>query len=125
VKDVTDDAYATWSFSNAIGQGMLDAMRDKTEICIRNGQVHDPLMETSSEPFCVDSGGCDSFKYTDSDCFNTSGWVLTLDDDSYYCRAAFKLGRATSPDGNDCGEVDWGFLDDCECGDEHGELLFR
>lgn len=124
VKDLQDGAYATWQFDgSAIANAMLGALRDKVTTCTF-GDAFDPYQETSGESFCADaSGGCDVFKYVSAGCNGDSGWVLSLDDDSHYCAAAFKLGKATGS-GN-CGEVDWGFLDDCDCLDESGELYYR
>lgn len=123
VKDLKDGEHAVWKFDGSVvSNAMIGALRDKAVTCV-SGTAFDPFLDTSGESFCNTQGGCDNFKYTDSGCNGTNAWVLTLDDDSHYCRAAFKLGAATGS-GN-CGAVDWGFLDDCDCNDEGGELYFR
>jgi hypothetical protein len=125
VKDLTDQAHAAWAFdASNVSNAMVAALRDKAVVCVGPaGPPFNPYLDTSTEPFCGTGDQCDSFKYGDEGCNGTTDWVLTLDDDSHYCRAAFKLGRATGA-GN-CGEVDWGFLDNCDCTDEAGELYFR
>jgi hypothetical protein len=123
VKDLTDAAHAAWAFDGSpVAEAMIGALRDKAPACA-DGPAFNPYLDTSAEAYCSTAGGCDSFKYTDAGCNGASGWILELDDDSHYCAAAFKLGKATGI-GN-CGEVDWGFLDDCDCLDEMGELYFR
>jgi hypothetical protein len=123
VKDLTDAAHAAWAFDGSpVAEAMIGALRDKAPACA-DGPAFNPYLDTSAEAYCSTAGGCDSFKYTDAACNGASGWILELDDDSHYCAAAFKLGKATGI-GN-CGEVDWGFLDDCDCLDEMGELYFR
>jgi hypothetical protein len=122
VKDLASGEHAAWAFDGStVSSAMIGALRDKTAAC-SDGPAFNPYLETSSEDFCS-SVGCDSFKYTDSGCNGSTAWILELDDDSHYCAAAFKLGAATGV-GN-CGPVDWGFLDDCDCLDEAGELYFR
>lgn len=123
VKDLSDGEHAAWQFDGSpIANAMIGALRDKIAVC-SVGPAFDPFLDISTEDFCNSVGGCTNFKYIDSGCNDTSAWVLTLDDDSHYCRAAFKLGKATG-NGN-CGDVDWGFLDECDCMDEGGELYFR
>jgi hypothetical protein len=119
--------FARWTFDGSnVATRVLEALRDKVEVCISN--VSEPAWvpdeETSTEDFCADQpGGCDAFKYTNTGCNGTMGWVLELDDDSHECRAAFKLGRTTPND--PCGLSDWAFLDDCDCDDEYGGLYYR
>jgi hypothetical protein len=67
-------------------------------------------------------GGCDSFFYTTAGCMGVTGWGLELDGDGYYCEAAFKLGATV---GGSCGNGDQGFLNDCDCNDEQGEMYYR
>jgi len=125
VRDTTDDAYAVWAFDGStMANAVLGALRDKVEVCITNDVAWSALSETSSENFCDDmNGGCDAFIYTNGNgnCNGATDWALELDDDGYYCRAAFKLGA--TPGG--CGAADWGYLDVCDCSDEFGEMYYR
>jgi hypothetical protein len=124
VKDTSAGEHAAWAFDGSpVADAMIGALRDKQEVCLEGSVAFDPYLSTSSESFCSSAGGCDSFKYSASGCFGAWTWVLELDDDSHFCNAAFKLGGATGV-GN-CGAVDWGYLDDCDCLDETGALFFR
>ncbi|MBK7584409.1 MAG: hypothetical protein IPI67_29915 [Myxococcales bacterium] len=76
-----------------------------------------------SETYCGNGaeGGCDSFFYSQN-CLGTTGWGLELDGDGYWCMGAFKLGATV---GGSCGNADHGYLNDCDCNDEYGELYYR
>jgi hypothetical protein len=126
VVDLTDKGHAVWDFDNAnsTSKAALAALRDKVMTCQLNKMAWQPSIDVSGEGYCGkgSEGGCDSFYYSGGSCQNIGGWGLMLDGDGYYCQAAFKLG-ATS--GGSCGKGDQGFLNDCDCNDEHGELYYR
>ena len=125
VKDVTDDAYAIWSFDNStISQAVLSALQDKQESCLLNQGAFQPSISTSAEAYCGtgNEGGCDSFYYTSGACKGLGSWGIHWDGDNAWCMAAFKMGATFSGCGN---AGDQGFLNDCDCDDENGELYFR
>ncbi|MEQ9325092.1 MAG: fibrinogen-like YCDxxxxGGGW domain-containing protein [Polyangiaceae bacterium] len=129
VKDTTDDAHAVFPLGGAVGAAMIGALRDKQEVCVFDGAALAAVLDTSQEEYCADGweGGCDSFFYTSGSCGGGDGWLLEFDGDGYACRSAFKLGR-TSRDGafgDICGVADHGYLDECDCTDEYGELYYR
>jgi len=125
VVDLTDNAHAVWEFdTNPVAQAALKALRDKITTCLLNKTAWMPSIDVSSEDFCGKGaeGGCDSFYYTSGGCNAVGGWGLMLDGDNFYCKAAFKLGATA---GGSCGKGDRGYLNDCACSNETGELYYR
>jgi hypothetical protein len=125
VIDLTDEEYAAWDFNGSvISNVVLGALRDKVEYCGAQQGAWQPYVSTSSEAYCGNGseGGCDSFVYSSGACHATGGWNLELDGDNAWCAAAFKMGVTW---GGSCGAVDQGFLNDCDCTDEEGEMYFR
>ena len=110
--------------TNPVAQAALKALRDKTATCLLNKTAWMPSIDVSSEDFCGKGaeGGCDSFYYTSGGCNAVGGWGLMLDGDNFYCKAAFKLGATA---GGGCGKGDRGYLNDCACSNETGELYYR
>lgn len=130
IKDVSDGDHAAWDLANnPVGAAIISAMRDHNQICELQSSSFMPYTNTSNEPYCGtgQEGGCDSFLYTDGSCGDAQNWQLEIDGDGYFCGAAFKVG-ATYRDGNfgeGCGDDDYGYLDQCDCQDEFGELYYR
>jgi cysteine-rich repeat protein len=125
VKDTTSNEYATWTFDGGtISNAVLAALRDKTQSCIQHNTPFDPDFSTSSESYCGNGGedGCDSFYYTSGSCMGAGDWGIHWDGDGHWCAAAFKMGATVS---GGCGNGDHGFLDYCDCNDEHGEIYYR
>ena len=125
VKDLTDQAYAMWTFNNStISNAVLGALQNKQEYCGANQGAFQPYASTSLEAYCGtgNEGGCDSFFYTSGACQNVGNWGLHWDGDNAWCMAAFKMGATFGGCGN---QGDQGFLNDCDCDDENGELYFR
>lgn len=131
VKDVTDDAYATWDFDpgNAVSNAVLGALRDKSSACVANQSAWMPTFQNSQEDWCGtgDEGGCDSFMYDQGDCMGLPGWTLELDGDLYFAKAAFKYGYMFSGQSYCAAEINWdhGYLDELGCYDELGEMYYR
>jgi hypothetical protein len=122
--------YARWEFDEtSLSNAVLAALRDKTEACIvHNPEPFMPVTSTSTELFCGNnsSAGCDSFLYGMGECLGGSAWVMHFDDDGWYCRAAFKMGRTLASPGNTpCSSADLGYMDACDCTAEGGELYYR
>ena len=125
VKDKSDGEYAAWHFNGStISNAVLAALRDKTQSCLYQQGAFQPYSQNSSESYCGNGGegGCDSFYYTSGACKAAGTWGIHWDGDNHWCAAAFKMG-ATIAGG--CGVNDQGFLNDCDCDDEQGELYYR
>ena len=125
VRDLTDNAHAVWEFDGSpIATAALKALRDKAPACLKDKAAWQPSINVSTEDFCGKGaeGGCDSFYYNAGSCNGIGGWGLMLDGDNFYCKAAFKLGATA---GGNCGNADRGFLNDCACANETGELYYR
>jgi len=125
VKDVTENQHAAWHFNNStISNAVLGALRDKQQYCASQQGAFMPYITTSTEGYCGtgQEGGCDSFYYTTGSCHGVGNWGLHWDGDNAWCAAVFKFG-ATWAGG--CGQGDQGFLNDCDCNDENGELYYR
>lgn len=125
VKDVTDGVYGKWTFNGGtISNAVLAALQSKVEYCGVDQGAFNPGVQTSVEPYCGtgQEGGCDSFFYTSGACRGVGNWGLHWDGDNAWCAAVFKMG-ATWAGG--CGADDQGFLNDCACDDEQGELYYR
>lgn len=125
VKDLTDKVHALWKFNNSpISNAVLAALQNKTEACLTNLAAFQPYFSNSAEAYCGDGqeGGCDSFYYTSGACQAVGGWGLHWDGDNHWCAAAFKMGATK---GGGCTAGDQGFLNDCDCDDEQGELYYR
>ena len=124
VVDLTDEAHAAWRFDGStISEAVLGALRDKVEYCASNQGAWMPYETTSEELYCGNGseGGCDAFVYTSGACHDVGDWAMELDGDNAWCAAAFKAGTTWGP----CGAVDYGYLNDCDCADESGEMYFR
>ena len=126
VKDLTDDGYAAWAFDGTvISNAVLAALQDKTEACVINsGAPFQPFFTTPAETYCGNGGegGCDSFYYTSGSCLNAGNWGVHWDGDGHWCSAAFKMGATVA---GGCTNGDQGFMNDCDCNDEQGELYYR
>jgi len=125
VKDKSEDQYAAWHFNgSSISNAVLNALRDKTESCLYQQGAFQPYSQNSSESYCGNGGegGCDSFYYTSGACKGAGNWGIHWDGDNHWCAAAFKMGATVA---GGCGHNDQGFLNDCDCNDEHGELYYR
>jgi hypothetical protein len=125
VKDLTDKQHAMWKFNNTvISQAVLGALQSKKEYCATNQVAFTPYFTNSSEAYCGSGqeGGCDSFFYTSGACQNLGAWGMHFDGDGAWCAAAFKMGATFGGCGN---TGDQGFLNDCDCDDEKGELYYR
>jgi hypothetical protein len=128
VKDVTDGEHAAWTFDGSpVANAVLGALQNKVQFCIDGQNNWQPYLDTSSESYCGNEGDCDAFNYTDGSCGGFADWTLMLDDDNFWCQTAFKLGATfgDSTFGNGCGSDDHGYLNDCDCDDEGGELYYR
>lgn len=125
VKDLTDKVHALWKFNNStISKALLAALQDKVEYCGANQGAFQPYFNNSAEVYCGtgNEGGCDSFYYTSGACQAVGNWGIHWDGDGAWCSAAFKMGATKSGCGN---HGDQGFLNECACDDEKGELYFR
>ena len=125
VKDLTDKNHAMWKFNNTlISQAVLAALQSKKEYCGANQGAFAPYFSNSIEGYCGsgEEGGCDSFFYTSGACLNVGTWGMHFDGDNHWCAAAFKMGATFGGCGN---TGDQGFLNDCDCDDEKGELYYR
>lgn len=125
VKDLTDKAHALWKFNGStISNAVLGALQNKQEYCGANQGAFQPYANTSVEGYCGtgQEGGCDSFFYTSGACKGVGNWGIHWDGDNAWCAAAFKMGATWSGCGN---PGDQGFLNDCACDDEQGELYYR
>ena len=125
VKDLTDKTYALWKFNNGtISNAVRAALQDKVEYCAANQGAFQPYFSNSAEPYCGNGqeGGCDSFFYTSGACQAVGNWGIHWDGDGAWCAAAFKMGATKGGCGN---PGDQGFLNDCACDDEKGELYYR
>ncbi len=125
VKDLTDNGRAAWHFNGGtISNAVLAALRDKQQTCIAQQGAFQPYMSNSNEPYCGNGaeGGCDSFYYTSGSCLGAGNWGLHWDGDNHWCAAVFKMGATVA---GGCGHDDHGFLNDCDCDDEYGELYYR
>jgi hypothetical protein len=133
VKDLTDDAYAVWTFEpgNPVSDAVFNALRNKDQACVENaGAAWMPDIDTSQEPYCGtgEEGGCDSFVYANGGCVGLPGWSLELDGDLAFAKAAFKYGwtySSTSYCEAQDFEWDHGYLDELGCYEEFGELYYR
>lgn len=130
IREVKSQEYAHFIFDNtALSLAVLGALRDKKEYCLANAiPAFMPVDTTSAESYCSNGnkGGCDFFIYSSStSCHNAQAWVLELDDDGYYCQAAFKFGYSLEPSGSGCGDGDHGYMDACNCSKEDGEMYYR
>lgn len=125
VKDLTDKAHAVWTFNNSIiSNAVLGALQSKQEYCNANQGAFQPTISTSAEAYCGNGqeGGCDSFFYTSGACKGVGSWGIHWDGDNAWCAAAFKMGATFGGCGN---QGDQGFLNECACDDEKGELYYR
>lgn len=125
VKDLTDVTHAMWTFNNGtISNALLAALQSKVQYCGANQGAFQPVVNTSGELYCGNGqeGGCDSFFYTSGACNNVGNWGIHWDGDGAWCAAAFKMGATFSGCGN---HGDQGFLNECACDDEKGELYYR
>ncbi|MSP60978.1 MAG: hypothetical protein EXR72_11660 [Myxococcales bacterium] len=127
VKDLTKPSYAAWNFNGStISNAVLGALRNKTLYCGTNQGAFQPFITNSPESYCGNGaeGGCDSFYYTNTTCAgnNLNGWGMNWDGDNAWCASVFKFGVTI---GGGCGLADQGYLNDCDCNDEQGELYYR
>jgi len=125
VKDLTDKVHAMWKFNGGVvSNAVLAALQSKTEYCNVNQGAFQPYFTNSLETYCGNGGegGCDSFFYTSGACKGLGTWGLHWDGDGAWCSAAFKMGATSGGCGN---PGDQGFLNDCACDDEKGELYYR
>ena len=125
VKDLTDKVHAMWKFNGTtISNAVLGALQSKTEYCNVNQGAFQPYFSNSAELYCGNGGegGCDSFFYTSGACKGVGTWGVHWDGDNAWCSAAFKMGATFGGCGN---QGDQGFLNDCACDDEKGELYYR
>lgn len=125
IKDLTDKAHAMWTFNNTtISNALLGALQSKVQYCAANQTPFNPIINTSAEAYCGNGqeGGCDSFFYTSGACNGVGNWGIHWDGDGAWCAAAFKMGATFGGCGN---HGDQGFLNECACDDEKGELYYR
>jgi hypothetical protein len=125
VKDITDKVHAMWKFNNTtVSKAVLAALQNKTEACLLNQGAFQPYFSNSAEAYCGNGqeGGCDSFYYTSGACQAVGNWGVHWDGDNHWCAAAFKIGATKAGCGN---HGDQGFLNECACDDEKGELYYR
>jgi len=125
VKDKSENQHAAWHFSGGtISNAVLGALQSKQQYCAANQGAFQPYINTSSEGYCGtgQEGGCDSFYYTSGSCLGAGNWGLHWDGDNHWCAAVFKMGATVA---GGCGHDDQGFLNDCDCDDEQGELYYR
>lgn len=125
IKDLNDATHAMWTFNNStISNAVLAALQSKVQYCGANQGAFNPIVSTSVEAYCGNGqeGGCDSFYYTSGACQNVGNWGIHWDGDNAWCAAAVKMG-ATWAGG--CGHDDQGFLNECACDDENGEMYYR
>lgn len=125
VKDLTDKAHAVWTFNGStISNAVLGALQSKQEYCNVNQGAFQPTLSTSAEAYCGNGqeGGCDSFFYTSGACKGVGNWGIHWDGDNAWCAAAFKMGATFGGCGS---QGDQGFLNECACDDEQGELYYR
>ncbi|RME56540.1 MAG: hypothetical protein D6795_01225, partial [Deltaproteobacteria bacterium] len=117
--------YAAWHFDEStISNAVLGALRDRRQYCGAQQGAFMPYLNTSTEGYCGtgQEGGCDSFYYTSGSCRSVGNWGLHWDGDNAWCAAVFKMGATF---GGNCGAGDQGFLNDCDCNDEEGEIYYR